>query len=292
MEKKKVFAEKYIQECEKSSEFNNELGGHLLRLRKEKGLSLEELNGITGVSASYLHRIEKGNKIPSKEVLLKIEEAYEIVQGGIFDKAVRLWNARNHKRTEGVENPCFPLGNVTYTYQDYLHWKGRWELIEGVPYQIESPSMLHQRVVSRICIALGVHFGTSYSDEGDEVFAGPFEVRLSQSGNFDHTDTVVQPDIAVVSRKEMLDEKGLKGAPDLVVKVLSPSTSKNDRTIKYDLYKKSGVKEYWIVDPIHRTIELYFEGKYTVNENYIIHEGVLHSAYLKGLRIPVGRLFE
>jgi hypothetical protein len=76
-----------------------------------------------------------------------------------------------------------------------------------------------------MCIALGDHIDTNYSGEGYEVFAGPFEVRLSQSGDYDHTDTVLQPDVAVVSRKEMLDEKGLKGSR-LVVEVLSPSTAR------------------------------------------------------------------
>jgi transcriptional regulator with XRE-family HTH domain len=116
MEKNKVIDGKSIQEWKKSSELNSELGGHLLRLRKEKGMSLEEVSVITGVSASYLYRIEIGNKIPSEPVLLKLEKAYDVVSGIFLD------NATNDGRTADVENLSHPSGNLN------IHIPGLLEL--------------------------------------------------------------------------------------------------------------------------------------------------------------------
>ena len=79
------------------------------------------------------------------------------------------------------------------------------------------------------------------------MYHAPFDVRFpSQTGK---TDTVVQPDICIICDKSKLDELGCNGAPDLIIEILSASTSKKDYTEKYSLYEEHGVKEYWIVSP-------------------------------------------
>lgn len=85
-----------------------------------------------------------------------------------------------------------------------------------------------------------------------KVFPAPFDVRLdSQKGD---AHTVVQPDISVVCDQSKIDSKGCTGAPDIVIEIISPSTAKKDLHEKYDLYERSGVKEYWIIHPYERTL--------------------------------------
>lgn len=184
----------------------------------------------------------------------------------------------------------FPEDNQTYTYQDYEKWEGRWELIKGVPYNMTpAPTPLHQTIVGNI-------FGElrSFLGKGDcQVFVAPFDVRLSEEDDYDNPETVIQPDVSVVCQKERLDSKGLKGAPELVVEVLSPSTALKDRNEKRSLYQKFGVSEYWIVDPLYQTIERYVfhEGKEVSVEGFDI-ESTVESSTFKGFRMKVSEIFE
>ena len=85
---------------------------------------------------------------------------------------------------------------------------------------------------------------------------GPFGVRLfEKDGDVpDDVDTVVEPDISVICDKNKLDKHGCKGAPDMVIEVLSPSTLRHDRFVKLALYQQAGVREYWVVEPETRTV--------------------------------------
>lgn len=147
-----------------------------------------------------------------------------------------------------------PESNKRYRYHDYEHWEGRWELIHGVPYNMSpAPTTKHQQIVGEIHFALRSFLGT----DNCQVFVAPFDIRLSETDDYDNPDTVIQPDISVICHQNQLDKKGGKGAPDLVIEVLSPSTALKDRNQKFKLYEQFGVQEYWIVDPIHQTIEVY-----------------------------------
>ena len=86
-----------------------------------------------------------------------------------------------------------------------------------------------------------------------------------------YIETVVQPDIVVVCDRNKLDDKGCKGAPDLIIEILSPSTAGNDLTVKYELYERHGVKEYWIIHPAEMTLLVYHlseSGNFGVPERY------------------------
>jgi len=139
-----------------------------------------------------------------------------------------------------------------YTYTDYLTWGDdvRYELIDGVPYMMSAPTVTHQG----ISMSLSVIFGSYFEGKKCRVFAAPFDVRL----NFDKEDnTVVQPDLVIICDPDKLDDgKSCKGAPDLVVEILSPSTAKMDLLKKRNLYEKYDVKEYWIVDPVGATVDV------------------------------------
>ena len=94
--------------------------------------------------------------------------------------------------------------------------------------------------------------------ESLRVYPAPFGVRLfEQNGNRpEDVDTVVEPDISVVCDRSKLDRYGCKGAPDLIIEVLSPSTQRHDQLVKLNLYQRAGVKEYWIVDPQNSTVRV------------------------------------
>jgi len=173
-----------------------------------------------------------------------------------------------------------------YTYADYITWdsKIRYELINGVAYAMASPSRLHQEVLGEL------HFKLKQFLQGKpcKVFVAPFDVRLN-ANSFD--DTVVQPDILVVCDKSKLDGKSVKGAPDMIIEILSPSNSRHDTVTKLKLYRKVGVREYWIVDPLEKTVQVYIleHGKYVFSdysENDIVS---VHT--LEGCQINLADIF-
>jgi Uma2 family endonuclease len=142
------------------------------------------------------------------------------------------------------------------TYEDFclLPDDGkRREIIEGDLFVTPAPRRLHQRVVTRLS-----RFLSGFVDDHQlgEVYVSPFDVVLSL---FD----VVEPDLVYFSnaRQSVLTEMNAQGAPDLVVEVLSEGTEKRDRTIKLKLYGKSGVDEYWIIDPEGPAAEIYRRGE-------------------------------
>ena len=152
-----------------------------------------------------------------------------------------------------------------WTYADYCTWPEdeRWELIDGVPYaMVPAPSRQHQEIVSDL------HFLMRRFLDGRtcHVYPAPFDIRFPDGAESDdQTHTVVQPDISVFCSEERLDDKGARGAPDLVVEILSPSTSCKDSIIKRALYERHGVPEYWIVDPETQTLYQFTleSGRYT-----------------------------
>lgn len=152
-----------------------------------------------------------------------------------------------------------------YTYRDYLNWPEgeRWELIDGVPYNMSpAPSRWHQQML----LKLGRMIGDFLDGKPCEVNVAPFDVRLPDGDQTDEElDTVVQPDISVVCDPKKLDDRGCRGAPDLIVEILSESTASKDLNEKLRLYLRHGVREYWVVDLWSRTISVHLlqaDGRY------------------------------
>lgn len=173
-----------------------------------------------------------------------------------------------------------PAQEKRCTYADMLEWDDtvRYELYDGEPVALASPSRTHQR----ISMDLSRQLSTYLLGKSCEVYHAPFDVRLfEQEGDPpENVDDVVQPDIFVVCDKSKIDERGCKGAPDLVIEILSPSTQLLDRTKKYWMYQKAGVKEYWVVNPWQRVVSVH-----TLEEGYA--SPVVYSA---NAEIPVGVL--
>lgn len=144
-----------------------------------------------------------------------------------------------------------------HTYADYRTWSEdtRYELIDGIAYLMApAPDLAHQEVVGE------VFFQLRRALEGTpcRVFIAPVDVRLPKAHEEDgQVDTVVQPDVLVVCDPSKLDRRGVRGAPDLVVEVLSPATSGHDQGLKRTIYEQAGVREYWLIHPIDRLVTRY-----------------------------------
>jgi len=138
-----------------------------------------------------------------------------------------------------------------YTYADYLTWPDnpRYELIDGKAYAMAAaPSVRHQDMVLQVARKI--------ADQLDGIscrpFVAPLDVRLPKHP-FDRdgeTDRVVQPDILVVCDPSKIDERGVLGAPDWIIEILSPGSASYDQITKRALYERVGVREYWVIHPI------------------------------------------
>jgi Uma2 family endonuclease len=138
------------------------------------------------------------------------------------------------------------------TYQDYAALPSdgrRYEIHEGELSVTPAPGATHQRLILKLVVALEAYVRARHLGE---VFVAPFDVILSDR-------TIVQPDIMYVAteRSARVSERGVEGAPTLVVEILSPSTRETDRNTKLRLYASYGIPWYWIVDPDARTVEVY-----------------------------------
>ena len=155
-----------------------------------------------------------------------------------------------------------------YTLADALDWDehDRIELIYGDPVMMAPPVRIHQKISREL-------FGQLYQylkGKKCEVYSAPFAVRpFEEDGDCpEDVDTLVEPDISVVCDPGKLDDLGCKGAPDLVIEILSPSTRRHDRFTKFNLYQRAGVREYWIVDPDSKDVQSFVleEGRYSAKD--------------------------
>ncbi len=146
---------------------------------------------------------------------------------------------------------------ATYTYADYLTWQiqERVELLRGKIRQMAAPNRGHQG----ISLNLSRLFSTALLKSPCKVYAAPFDVRLTRFSKLKNKEvtTVVQPDLCVICDPEKLDVRGCIGAPDLVVEILSPGNSKTEMKDKFDLYEEAGVREYWLVYPGERSVQIF-----------------------------------
>lgn len=140
------------------------------------------------------------------------------------------------------------LKHPGYTLEEWKEWEGRWELIDGVAYNMTpSPNTEHQRISTRLTARIHValdEIKTRMKGGSCEVFAAPIDVFLGSD--------VVQPDLLIVCDPAKITARGIEGPPDLVVEILSPSTAGKDVTRKWWLYEAAGVAEYLIVDPAEK----------------------------------------
>lgn len=145
-----------------------------------------------------------------------------------------------------------------YTYTDYLTWPEgeRWEIIEGIPYMQSAPTWQHQAISGDIFS----QFYEYLKDKPCRVFAAPFDLCISEDNEDDEeiSNLISQPDIVVVCDESKLRKTGYFGVPSLIVEISSPSTARKDKILKFNKFEMAGVKEYWIVEPENKLVNVFF----------------------------------
>jgi Uma2 family endonuclease len=181
--------------------------------------------------------------------------------------------------------------NKVYTYADYLTWQfdERVELIKGFIRKMSpAPSRKHQVVSSN----LHGHFFATFKNHSCNLFHAPFDVRLPVATKKKNS-TVVQPDICIIRDKNKLDDKGCNGSPDLIVEIISVNNSKHDVDTKFRFYEEAGVKEYWIVFPEEKFVNLYYlENNKFIGMKPFTEGETLQSKAFENLKINVVDVFE
>jgi Uma2 family endonuclease len=175
-----------------------------------------------------------------------------------------------------------------YTYQDYLELPDdgkRYEIINGELVMVAAPFTIHMRISKKIYNLL-----LSYSEDETkgEIFYAPIDVVLGDTNVF-------QPDLLYIKKENsyIITEKNIYGAPDLIVEILSPSTAYYDLFDKKEIYAQFGVQEYWIVDPMKQSVEIYLnrENIFELRQR-LDKEGEAKSDVLKGFQVDVKEIFK
>ena len=185
----------------------------------------------------------------------------------------------------------------TYSYADYLTWQfsDAVELIKGkIMLMSPAPNVSHQRIERDLLVIIDKHLRGKHC----EVFPAPFDVRLynPKKSILENKEihTVVQPDLCVICKPELLDKQGCNGAPDWVIEILSKGNSKREMQIKYELYQQSGVHEYWIVYPEQQAIHQFIlddKGVYQLKKMYAEDDKITPSLF-PDLAVDLIEVFE
>ncbi len=143
-----------------------------------------------------------------------------------------------------------------YTYDDWIHWEGQWELIDGIPYAMSPlPVPKHQRISA----ALTSEFHAALRNCKKCTVYQPLDYKIAD-------DVIIQPDVLIVCNK--IEKKFLDFPPSLVVEILSPSTALKDRHSKYEIYEQQQIRYYLIISPDTEEVEVYeyFKDGYQLKE--------------------------
>ena len=179
-----------------------------------------------------------------------------------------------------------------YSDADYLSWDDdkRYEIIDGEVFDMNAPLVSHQRIL----VEFFRQMANFFHEKPCELFIAPCDVILAdESRRDDEIFTIVQPDIMVVCDPKKIEERGIVGAPDLVIEIISPSTSSKDSIIKRALYERHGVKEFWLVHPVDRLTRVYKLGKDGLfgREDIYDDQAQIEIAQFAGLSIDCRRVF-
>lgn len=216
--------------------------------RKELGYSYERVAELSGVPVGTVQKVLGGiTKSPRYETLSALERVLRPMQEDMYD-----WehdsSVREAVATYGVKK------QGAYTIEDYyaLSKDERLELIDGVLYNMSSPSSIHQVLTGMIYNKIANYI---MEKKGQCIpIVSPMDVQLDCDNK-----TIVQPDVMIVCDRDKIQKGVVYGAPDFVVEVLSPSTRRRDKSLKVSKYMCAGVREYWIVDPKKKTIVAYID---------------------------------
>lgn len=220
----------------------------MLEIKNELGYSYRFIARNTGLPLSTVQKVLGGfTENPRRETMLALKRFF-----------------RYAAEAEEYDDPYASEGRMTrrhigakaqgeYTIADILALPSgiRAELIDGVIYDLAAPSYTHQKLLGEIFLQIANFIK---DNKGScKVITAPFAVNLNEDDR-----TYLEPDVMVVCDDNKLSERSVNGAPDFVAEILSPSTAKRDRAEKRLKYRRSGVREYWLVDPVLSEVECFF----------------------------------
>jgi Uma2 family endonuclease len=189
--------------------------------------------------------------------------------------------------------PVLKIGDKDppYTYEDWLEWPlmetTKLELLDGLLIALATPTSFHAGIEADI-MALLWNF---LRGKKGKVYGSELGVRLFPQEADKKDQVAIEPDISVILDTSRITKQGYDGAPDFVIEILSPSSRREDRIGKFNRYQEAGVKEYWIIDPDDRTVQvnLLESGKYVVS---MYGEEKVPVATLPGCEIDFAEVFQ
>lgn len=213
--------------------------------KKELGYSYEKIAELSGLPVGTVQKVLGGiTKAPRYETLKALEAVFA---PGYSEEIFKASYTRESAVPYNVEKK-----QGEYTIEDYfaIPDERRVELIDGVIYDMASPTDIHQILCTEICAMLREYIR---KNKGKCIpVVAPLDVQLDCDNK-----TMVQPDVLVICDRDKLKNGRVFGAPDLAVEILSPSTRKKDASLKMAKYMNAGVREYWIVDPLKKRVYVY-----------------------------------
>ena len=239
--------------------------------KRELGLSNEEISKRTGIPVSTLQKVFSGKtKSPRQQTITALENVllpsserhYTTLPRRTLSDTPYYFPSNPTGYSDGsIKNASFLADPSAaymakkqgeYTLEDYyaLPDERRVELIDGVLYDMSSPSYLHQKILGELYL----QFEACAAAHGSEceVYLAPCDVRLDADNK-----TIIQPDLFIICKDFDRTARAYPGAPDFVVEILSPSTRSKDMTLKLMKYHNAGVREYWLVDPKNKIVICY-----------------------------------
>lgn len=206
------------------------------KIKQEKGYTYAQIAELSGVPLGTVQKIFCGETTsPRYDTLLALENLF--AGGGMIQE-----KATYQVHTQG-----------SYTIEDYrnLPEDQRVELIDGYFYDMASPTSFHQLIAGEVYRQIANFI---LEKEGECFpFISPLDVQLDCDEH-----TMVQPDVGILCDRDKMKRWGIYGAPDFLLEVISPSTSRKDCTKKLMKYMNAGVREYWILDPNQKKLLVYF----------------------------------
>ncbi len=250
----------------------------LIQKKKELKLSCREISEWSSIPMGTVQKVFSGaTENPRRETLLKIAEALYALEkkSDSYEKTP--------EKPAFIKEPSYVYGTSPaaanalwpdkrqgeYTVEDYLMLPDdqRYELIDGVLYDMASPTLGHQDVAGYLYYQF-----MKYVEEHDlpcRPYIAPLDVQIDRDNR-----TMVQPDVMVCCDHEVNKGPRIFGAPDFVAEVLSPSTSNRDLVIKLKKYFTAGVREYWILDPVKKIVTVYVFGPETTPVVYSFEDSI------------------
>ncbi len=246
----------------------------MMELKREYGYTNEYISESTGIAVGTIQKIFSGEtKRPRRETLLALEKLFTDPRRAVFPGPVYDFLPTGEKilvkEQNLAEKYCAgPRGSFTAADLEDLPEGQRAEVIDGVIYNLASPTLIHQFITDEILTALKNHVR---EHQGDCL---PVSSPLDVYPDCDDK-TCVQPDILILCDRSKIgkDEK-IWGAPDLIMEILSPSTKMKDGTIKLEKYCTSGVREYWLIDPKEKQITVCDFAHRDLFHHYTFHDSV------------------